>query len=625
VIAAHLRGSVTREDGLRRGNTGLFVDRAFRFKLSEARGTTAQLARFQDWRFDGAGDAGASFKDPASGIIAFVDGDLYDTQVAASRLGVRAGMSNAELVVRGYQSMGVEVASLLDGDFAVVIWDPGAGRLLALRDPIGLRPLYFHQNGQDVYLASEPEQIVFGLGMRFSPNAVKIWDWLTNRWQTDQTFLSKIVQVRPGHALVASDGRCEQRRYFFPEFDPNIARASLADVTAMLADTVTRETALRLKASSSSLIHLSGGLDSGFLAFAAREAVAQYGVDPAAVILGSCRFYGEPHDEGEAIQRAVARLPFAHEEWDGRCVDAEEFDSPILSAPARRHPMNSGPGDVEVVKRRGVQGVLAGFGGDEVFGDAEARLEALARGHLVTWLRSFKQNTLPMVRGRLAAHRNAWSCLFTDAVVLRVGALRRRRAAASWPLHPSFDPNSLPDEASARFDGSADLARPGLSRAIWRRLVGVRFWHRITDFARMWDAVGVRLRLPLLSRSVIRIVLSATPEERIPIGKLRRLQRLALGSLATPAISRSRSKMFFNAEVSRFLRNNGRSVEGLLAPGSTWFSGEYVDRDLLRREFDTLTQGSPTDDFGAVSRWRAVRSSLLLEAWLRAGSVVDSR
>ncbi len=56
----------------------------------------------------------------------------------------------------------------LRGFFAVVVLTPDS--LIAARDHIGLSSLFFHQQGSEVWVASEPKQVVAGAGIRREPD-----------------------------------------------------------------------------------------------------------------------------------------------------------------------------------------------------------------------------------------------------------------------------------------------------------------------------------------------------------------------------------------------------------------------------------------------------------------------
>ena len=69
--------------------------------------------------------------------------------------------SDCELILPLYHEHGVEMFRMLDAEFAMVIYDGQADKLIAARDPIGIRPLFYGQleDGSMVF-ASEAKNLV---------------------------------------------------------------------------------------------------------------------------------------------------------------------------------------------------------------------------------------------------------------------------------------------------------------------------------------------------------------------------------------------------------------------------------------------------------------------------------
>ena len=77
--------------------------------------------------------------------------------------------SDCEVLLPLYFEYGTEMFSMLDAEFACVVYDGKAERFIAARDPIGIRPLYYgyDANGAIVF-ASEPKNLM-GLVARVLP------------------------------------------------------------------------------------------------------------------------------------------------------------------------------------------------------------------------------------------------------------------------------------------------------------------------------------------------------------------------------------------------------------------------------------------------------------------------
>ena len=69
--------------------------------------------------------------------------------------------SDCELILPMYREYGLGMFEKLDAEFAMIIYDGAAGKLIAARDPIGIRPLYYGYlaDGEPVF-ASEAKNLV---------------------------------------------------------------------------------------------------------------------------------------------------------------------------------------------------------------------------------------------------------------------------------------------------------------------------------------------------------------------------------------------------------------------------------------------------------------------------------
>ena len=107
------------------------------------------------------------------------NGEIYGFRPIKERL-IRdgysfAGDSDCEVLLPLYEEKGVEMFKELDAEYACVIFDHKRGSLVAARDPIGIRPLFYgyvkgHKDGEDdeIVFASEAKNLV-GLTDKIMP------------------------------------------------------------------------------------------------------------------------------------------------------------------------------------------------------------------------------------------------------------------------------------------------------------------------------------------------------------------------------------------------------------------------------------------------------------------------
>ena len=77
--------------------------------------------------------------------------------------------SDCEILLPLYEQYGVDMFAKLDAEFALILYDGVTGKLIAARDPIGIRPLYYgYMADGEIIFASEPKNLV-GICKRILP------------------------------------------------------------------------------------------------------------------------------------------------------------------------------------------------------------------------------------------------------------------------------------------------------------------------------------------------------------------------------------------------------------------------------------------------------------------------
>src|SRR5699024_4430845 len=101
------------------------------------------------------------------------NGEIYGFRVLKERL-IRKGYhfesdSDCEILLPLYEEFGLQMFSLLDAEFALILYDGASGSYIAARDPIGIRPLFYGYDSRGTILfASEAKNLV-GLADKIYP------------------------------------------------------------------------------------------------------------------------------------------------------------------------------------------------------------------------------------------------------------------------------------------------------------------------------------------------------------------------------------------------------------------------------------------------------------------------
>ena len=107
------------------------------------------------------------------GDTAICNGELYGfrqlkTELISMGYRFESG-SDCEIILPLYREFGLNMFKMLDAEFAMVIYDSHKGKLIAARDPIGIRPLFYgYDSDGSIIFASEAKNLV-GIAEHITP------------------------------------------------------------------------------------------------------------------------------------------------------------------------------------------------------------------------------------------------------------------------------------------------------------------------------------------------------------------------------------------------------------------------------------------------------------------------
>lgn len=180
------------------------------------------------------------------GSYVVCNGEIYGYEKIKEKLSKKYKFksgSDCEILLPMYREYGTDMFAMLDAEFALIIFDGKAGKYIAARDPIGIRPLYYGYDKKGVILfASEAKNLV---GM-----------------------CDRVMPFPPGHYYI--DGKFVQ--YCDIADVKEICHDSLETVCKKIHDKLIAGVEKRLVADAKVGFLLSGGLDSSLVcAIAAKK------------------------------------------------------------------------------------------------------------------------------------------------------------------------------------------------------------------------------------------------------------------------------------------------------------------------------------------------------------------
>ncbi len=549
------------------------------------------------------------------------NGEIYNHAQLASTLRSRGHVlqtrCDTEVIPHLYEEYGEDFVSHLNGMFAIALWDAWSRRLLLVRDRLGIKPLYWHDDGQRVLFGSELKALLAAGDIETRVDPCSLVDYLTfGHVPGARTIYAGCRRLEPGCMAICTQGSSRIRRYWDIPVAPEPACGTEADerrwtdeFAALLQDAI----ALRMVADVPVGAFLSGGIDS------------------ASVVAGMCRARGgavlthtigfdeQDHDERMAARQTARALGTDHHEFIVRADAvhvaehlARHFDEPFA--------------DVSAVPtfylaretRSRVKVALAGDGPDEMLGGYRRYRfdlgEAAVRSHVPDWLRVPAAGLAGMLYPKadwlpraLRARRTLENLACDDATAHLRSVSLRAGALPALLLRPEFaarcrgyDPFLRGRDLYARCP-----SRDRLSRLLYLDMKTLMVDDILTKVDRASMAVGLEVREPMLDYRVVELA------ARMPCAL--RLDKRVLRNVLTDWVGQDvarRSKRGFNVPVDAWFRGPLRAMSHDLLLSPDALCRDFLEPRAIRRLV-------ADHERGLRSEGHVLWALLSLELWAR--------
>lgn len=236
------------------------------------------------------------------------NGEIYNHLELRKKLGSQwRGHSDTETLVELIASQGMaDILHKLNGMFAFAAFDLQEQKLHLVRDPFGIKPLYFYHEGLRFAFASERRALhVMGVGGGCDPAGLR--QFLSLRYvPSPATLWRDIRRVPPGHRLCFDIKRGELTEFCFIAPARGRFHGSMDDAIEAYRGELSAAVKRQLLSDVPVGVLLSGGIDSALVAAMAKDV----GAELPCFTVG----FGEDHKECEIDDAAetarVLGLPF---------------------------------------------------------------------------------------------------------------------------------------------------------------------------------------------------------------------------------------------------------------------------------------------------------------------------
>ena len=249
------------------------------------------------------------------------------------------------------------------GDYAVAVREPG-GRVFLAVDRFAIRTLCYRVVDGELKFAARADELADAT-TDVDPQAIFSYLY-SHSIASPQTIYKGIYRVPPAHYVLFENGRLTVASYWTPEFDDNPRQANFDELRDEFRRLLQQATKRQLaQYDGKAACFLSGGTDSSTVA----GMIGQVHEKPAATY--SIGFEAEGYDEMAYARIAAKRFNTEHHEYYVTPDDlvrsipmvAAHYDQPFGNSSALPAYYCA-----KMAKDDGVDRILAGDGGDELFG-----------------------------------------------------------------------------------------------------------------------------------------------------------------------------------------------------------------------------------------------------------------
>jgi asparagine synthase (glutamine-hydrolysing) len=337
-------------------------------------GEAASLATVRLKIIDLAGGDQPIHSDDGRVVIAF-NGEIYNYRELKRELeglGARFHTNcDTEVVLRAFEQWDTGCFGRLRGMFAVALWTESERRLVLARDRLGIKPLYLHRRGRDLYFGSEIKAIFAHPEVERAVDRTGLTYYLSlNYVPGPHTLASGIVKLPPGHLLDWRNGSEQMTAYWKLEFQPD-SRIKLGDAKAELDELLRNSVREHLVSDVPLGIWASGGLDSTTVLHYAAQARG------SGLKTFSVSFRGRSFDESKYFRPVAEMYGTDHHEFD--LNPEEDLEAAVREIPYFADEPCADAGALPVwflsrMTRQQVTVALSGEGADELFGGYQTYL-----------------------------------------------------------------------------------------------------------------------------------------------------------------------------------------------------------------------------------------------------------
>jgi asparagine synthase (glutamine-hydrolysing) len=563
------------------------------------------------------------------------NGEIYNHARLRARLEERghiySSQTDTETLLHLYEEKGLDFVHALEGDFGIALWDAEREQLVLVRDPLGVKPLYYYHKDGRLIFASEIKAILEHDAVTPEVDEESLYHYLTFvTTPAPRTLFRDIQKIPAGHMLVVTrDGTASLSQYWdaLPPEKIDTERSEEEHKTEILR-LLRASIKKRMMADVPFGVFLSGGVDSSANVALMAEQVSR----PVRTFTVGFHEQADELNELESARRIARDFQTDHHEVMIGEREMQEFlprmifhqDEPIADPVCI--PLYY---VAELARKTGTIVVQVGEGSDEIFSGYAGYVQML---HIYErfWRHAER---VPHTLRRAAS---ALAIPPLEAIGRKPGAIELlRRLGANEPLFwgasvvydESVKPRLLSKSLRERLKGRSSL------EVVNSYLQKIERERPASDFLSRLIYLELKLRLPeLLLMRVDKITMATSIEARVPFLD-HHLVEYAMGLPRSLKVEGTSGKHILKRALEEILphdllyspkRGFGAPVRAWFRNGlGSWFDSHLMNSAMRQRDFlnyDLIARFLDEHRRGARDRsaylWVLLNLSLWYERWI---------
>jgi len=509
--------------------------------------------------------------------------------------------SDTEVILASYDHWGEECVLRLNGMWSFIIFDKINNIAFCSRDRFGIKPFYYYQANNQLYLASEIKQFTIVPGWKAKINKTRAFDFIQNSLinHTSETLFDQVYELRGGHNLIIDltchDYRIE--RYYLPNkttaaADNMVANSvEIENFNNLMNDAVKLAMRSDVKVGSA----LSGGIDSSIIASVSSELLKADGKPGNQECISAC-FTDDKIDESFYIDALSDYADIkVHKVYPSFLDFINNLDK-IVWHQDEPFATLSIYAQYTVFREAAVKGItvmLDGQGADEIL----AGYSSFYKPHLTSLLKINPLNGFKLIIDYLRIHKEY------NLHLIFKHLLKTNR-------HLDLFASGYKDQIEKPFKRPIETS---IEECSFNHLTGFGLHSLLRYEDRNSMAFSVESRVPFLDFRVVRLSLSLKDELKINKGVRKYILREAFKNNLPGVIYKRYDKLGFPTPQQRWTIENKSIFVSLLKEAKLLLEDKIISREKLNQLLTTKSLNN--EDISTA--WRII----IFSRWVKVYNV----